>query len=56
MTKKEQRLRGELEWVRGKYDSGAVPDAIYQVIRNLEVDIAWMQNADDLWATTHATD
>jgi hypothetical protein len=46
MTGSEKRLRDELEWVRGKYDCGAVPDAIYQVIRNLENDISWMQHND----------
>jgi hypothetical protein len=44
MTEDEKRLRDELEWMRGKYDDGAMPDAIYQVIRDLERNISWIQH------------
>src|SRR5262249_27880830 len=33
----EKRLRAELEWVKRRYDSAQVSDAVFAVIRRLEV-------------------
>ena len=38
------RAREELEWLRSRYDSGAVSDAIYVTIRQLEIDLSWAQH------------
>jgi hypothetical protein len=39
---KIRRLCDELEWLRSRYDSGAVHGA-YAVIKRIENDIAWTQ-------------
>jgi hypothetical protein len=39
------RLRDELGWLRGRYDTGAVAPAVYGVIKKIEVEIAWRQHA-----------
>jgi hypothetical protein len=39
-----QQLRFELEQLRTRYDSGAVSPAVYQVVRELETEIAWAQH------------
>lgn len=38
-----QHIRGELDWLRAKYDTGAVPGGIYAVIKGLEEDIGWSE-------------
>jgi hypothetical protein len=38
------RTREELEWLRSRYDSGAVSDAVYITIRQLEIDLSWAQH------------
>jgi hypothetical protein len=38
-------LREQLEWLRARYDGGAVSPEIFAVIRKLEIDIAWMGHA-----------
>jgi hypothetical protein len=38
------RTREELEWLRSRYDSGAVSDAVYITIKRLEVDLSWAQH------------
>jgi hypothetical protein len=38
------RTREKLEWLRGRYDSGAVSDAVYTAIRQIEVDLSWAQH------------
>jgi hypothetical protein len=45
MTKGERRLRTELEWLRAKYDSGAVSDAVFAVVKSIEAEIAWREHA-----------
>ena len=37
------RTREELQWLRSRYDSGAVSDAVYAMIRQLEIDLSWAQ-------------
>jgi hypothetical protein len=48
MTMKERQLRDELEWVRGKYDGGGMPPALYSALREIEIEIAWMQHRERL--------
>ena len=37
-------LRSELARLRARYDDGAVPIAVYKVIRDLETSIAWAKH------------
>jgi hypothetical protein len=43
MTK--QHLKEQLEYLRARYDSGAMSPAVYQVIKRLEREIAWCEHA-----------
>jgi hypothetical protein len=38
-------LRDELAWLRGRHDEGAVAPCIYRVIKQLEIELAWRENA-----------
>jgi hypothetical protein len=42
---KVEDLRSELALLRSRYDAGAVPLAVYRVIRGLEVELAWLEPA-----------
>jgi hypothetical protein len=42
MTKKH--LQEQLAYLRARYDSGAVSPAIYQAIKKLETDVAWLEH------------
>ena len=42
MTK--QHLQEQLEYLRARYDGGAVSPAVYQAIKKLETDIAWCEH------------
>jgi hypothetical protein len=46
VSRDEKRLRAELEWLRSKYDSGAVSDAVFAVVKSIEREIAWAQHRD----------
>jgi hypothetical protein len=35
--------RAELALLRARYDSGAIPQSLYAVLRKLEEDISWAQ-------------
>jgi hypothetical protein len=37
------RLSYELQWLRNRYDSGAVFSGAYAVVKRIENDIAWTQ-------------
>jgi hypothetical protein len=41
---KSQRLRAELDQVRARYDSGAIPLSVYYTLRELEEEIAWREH------------
>jgi hypothetical protein len=41
---KTQRLRAELDYLRARYDHGAVAPAVYQIIKEIERDIAWCEH------------
>jgi hypothetical protein len=43
MTKALQ-LRSELAMLRARYDHGQVSPAVYRVIKDLEVSIAWREH------------
>lgn len=36
-------LRSEREWILGRYDHGAIPHAVYSVVRDLEIEISELQ-------------
>ena len=33
-----------LEYLRARYDNGAVSPAVYQAIKKLETDVAWLEH------------
>jgi hypothetical protein len=39
-----RRLRAELEWLRARYDDGAISTAVFTVLKRLECDIAWAEH------------
>jgi hypothetical protein len=43
---KVQRIRDKLDWLRLRYDSTAMSDAVYAVVKRLETDIAWTQHQE----------
>src|SRR5262245_31799163 len=42
--KAEQNVRAELARLRARYDGGAVPQAIFTIIRTLECELAWIEH------------
>jgi hypothetical protein len=38
-----RRLRQELEQLRARYDARAVMPGIYNVVRELEIQLAWLE-------------
>jgi hypothetical protein len=40
----QQLLRAELEWLRARYDGGAISKAVFTVMKRLECDIAWAEH------------
>ena len=42
-TEIAHRLRQELEQLRARYDAGAVMPGIYNVIRELEIELSWLE-------------
>jgi hypothetical protein len=45
-AEEEARLCGERGWLLGKYDSGAVSAAVFAVLKQIEIDIAWLQHKE----------
>jgi hypothetical protein len=43
-TSSTAALRGELEWLRARYDDGTISPAVFAVIREIETDIAWIEH------------
>ena len=41
-------LCDELAWLRSRYDTGAVAPAFYDVIKRIEIEIAWRRHARPL--------
>ena len=41
---KQQRLRAELEHLRARYDGGQVSPAVYQIIKELETRVGWIDH------------
>jgi hypothetical protein len=39
------RWRGELRHLMARYDDGAIPPGIYAVVKRLERDISWAEQA-----------
>jgi hypothetical protein len=42
-TTTSQILRNRLEQVRARYDHGAVPQALYNAVKEMEREIAWTE-------------
>jgi hypothetical protein len=42
--KTEQDIRAKLALLRARYDSGAVPQGLFAVIRRLEIELAWVEH------------
>jgi hypothetical protein len=38
------QARADLEWLRSRYDGGAVSAAVYTTIKRLETDISWAEH------------
>ena len=45
VTRDERKLRAELEWIRSRYDSAQVSDAVFAVVKKLETELSWRQHA-----------
>jgi len=43
-TSSTTALHGELNWLRGRYDCGAVAPAVYVTIKQLETALAWREH------------
>jgi hypothetical protein len=39
-----QILRGRLEQVRARYDYGAIPQALFEAVKAMEREIAWVEH------------
>jgi hypothetical protein len=46
MTSQEriQALRDQLAALRARHDSGAMPAATYDVVREIEIEIGWLEH------------
>jgi hypothetical protein len=44
LAHKEQELRSHLDWLRARYDGGAVTASIHVTIKTLETDLSWLQH------------
>ena len=42
------QARADLEWLKGRYDGGAVSAAIFVTIKKIETDIAWSEHWQSL--------
>jgi hypothetical protein len=40
----ERALRDQLALLRARYDHGTIPSAIFAVIREIEVELAWLEH------------
>jgi hypothetical protein len=38
-------LRDELAWLRARHDEGSIAPCVYRLIKQLETEIAWRENA-----------
>jgi hypothetical protein len=45
-TTASQILRGRLEQVRARYDSGAIPPALYEAVKQMECEISWSEHKE----------
>ena len=41
-------LRGELHRLQARYDDGAIPAAIFKVVRQLEIELGWARHREDM--------
>jgi hypothetical protein len=46
MTLAESKARLDLLMIQAKYDGGGMPPALYSVLKQIEVDIAWLQHRE----------
>jgi len=45
VTRDERRLRGELAWLRSRYDDGKVSPAVFAVVKAIETELSWCAHA-----------
>ena len=48
------QARADLEWLRSRYDGGAVCAAVYTTIKRLETDISWAEPWELLGEATNS--
>jgi hypothetical protein len=53
MTRAESEARLDLLMIQAKYDGGGMPPALYSVLKQIEVDIAWIQHNDPYGPSTY---
>jgi hypothetical protein len=41
-------LRGELHRLQARYDDGAIPLAIFNVVKLLETELSWIRHHEDV--------
>ena len=47
MTRRQiHQARVELEWLRARYDSGAISGAVFETIKQIESDISWSEHKE----------
>ena len=39
-----QQARAELDWLRSRYDCGAMSDTVFVVVKSLECEVSWLQH------------
>jgi len=44
VTYRERKLREEREWLRVRYDDGAINRAMFEAIKELEREIGWFEH------------
>jgi hypothetical protein len=47
MTYQERKLREELRWLCARYDNGAMSEATFASLKEIECDIAWMDHEQE---------
>ena len=43
-VKTAQVIRAELAYLQARYDDGAIPQAVFAVIRELETELGWLEH------------
>jgi len=47
MTRRQiHQAYAELQWLRARYDSGAISGAVFEAIKRIESDISWSEHKE----------